>query len=150
MLIGGHFINLGTKASIWQAKKANTDCRCQVTVGLLEILFQGDNFETIKEKINYIHNYLSNYVKQKKWITFISIPLRKIQSELAIRNKLPSTESFLTASPFLYCEFTSFLKFNFHKHQHSVIESFYTIAESLIASSDCMLITSSRLNYTYF
>jgi len=38
---------------------------------------------------------------------------------------------------FPYCEATgsSFIKFNFGKHRHSVIMSFYTIAESPIESS---------------
>jgi len=37
-----------------------------------------------------------------------------------------------------YCESDSFIKLNFGKHQHSVIASFYTIAESLIVRFDCI------------
>jgi len=35
-----------------------------------------------------------------------------------------------------YCESTSFIKFDFSQHKHSVIAGFKTMAESLIASSD--------------
>jgi len=41
---------------------------------------------------------------------------------------------------FPYCESNSFIKLSLGKHQHSVIASFYTVAESLIASSDCMYV----------
>jgi len=60
-----------------------------------------------------------------------------VQSELAIRNKQVSTGSCLMASPFLIVSLCSSLrKLHISNHQHSVIASFCTIAESLIASSD--------------
>jgi len=55
-----------------------------------------------------------------------------VQSELSIVGKyriVPYRESLP------YCEPSSFIKLNFGKHQHSVIASFYAIAESPLASS---------------
>jgi len=54
--------------------------------------------------------------------------LNKVQSGLAIRNKLASTESFLIASLLLL--------YNYFFVSINVIVSFYTLTESLIASSD--------------
>jgi len=54
------------------------------------------------------------------------------KEQVGKRRIIPYCESFL------YCESTSFLKLKFAKHQHSVIASYYTIAESLNASFDCI------------
>jgi len=49
---------------------------------------------------------------------------------------IPYCEFFPYCESFPYSESNSFTKSNFGQHQHSVIASFYTIAESLIASSN--------------
>jgi len=59
--------------------------------------------------------------------------------ELAIRSKLVSTKIY-------YCESSSFIKLSFDKHQHFIIASFSTIAESLIASSDCIVKNVGKWN----
>jgi len=65
-----------------------------------------------------------------------------MQLELAIRNTI-----FRYYESFPYCESSSFIKLNFGKHQHSVMAIFYTVAESLIASSDCITKLHIKLQY---